>query len=105
MFFYSLSGTFPLACTLCLYSAGKPNSAPIFKVGVQCTGAVVDNNSCWQNAFEKINLANFQSSGSWKYNLYFPVEVTRNIKDYFVYIVDGVVEQKELKVCVPQTSR
>ena len=44
MFCYSLSGTFPLACTLCLYSAGMPihlYSAPHFKVGVQCTGAVV----------------------------------------------------------------
>ena len=41
MFCYSLSGTFPLACTLCLYSAGMPNSAPLFKVWVQCKGAVV----------------------------------------------------------------
>ena len=44
MFCYSLSGTFPLACTLCLYSAGMPKhlySAPHFKVGVQGTGAIV----------------------------------------------------------------
>ena len=44
--------------------------------------------------FEKIHFANFQISGSWKYNLYFPVdEVARNIKDYFVNIVDGVVNK------------
>ena len=67
---------------------------------------LVNNNLCWQNAFEKNHFANFQNSGSGKYNLYFPVdEVTRNMKDYIVTIVDGVVEQKVLKVCVPQTSR
>ena len=47
-----------------------------------------NNNLCWQNAFEKISFAKFQIFGSWKYNLYFPVDkVTRNIKDYFGNIV------------------
>ena len=65
-----------------------------------------NNNLCWQNALKKLILQCSKGSGSWKYNLYFPVdEVTRNMKDYIVNIVDGVVEQKELKVCVPQTSR
>ena len=44
MLCYSLSGTFSLACTLCLYSARMPihlYSAPHFKVGVQGTGALV----------------------------------------------------------------
>ena len=44
MLCFSPPGTFPLACTLCLYGAGMPihlHSAPHFKVGVQCTGAVV----------------------------------------------------------------
>ena len=46
MLCFSPPGTFPLACTLCLYSAVMPlhlHSAPHFKVGVQCTGAVVIN--------------------------------------------------------------
>ena len=54
-----------------------------------------NNKFCWQNAFEKFFLLCSEGSGSWKYNLYFPVDkVAKNMKDYIVNIVDKVVEQK-----------
>ena len=47
------------------------------------------NNLCWENAFEKLILHCSEGSGSWN----FPVDkVERNMKDYIVNKVDGVVE-------------
>ena len=84
----SPSGTFPLACTL-LYGAGMPihlHSAPHFKVGVQCTGAVViyiieffgDNKWSGKMLFVKNHFALFEAfeycSGSLNYSLYLPVD-------------------------------
>ena len=54
-----------------------------------------NNKLCWKNNFVKLILQCSEGSGSWKYSLYFPVdEVARNMKDYIVNRVDGVVEQK-----------
>ena len=59
-----------------------------------------NNNLCWQNAFEKIILQCSKGSGSWKYNLYFPVdEVTRNMKDYIVNIVDELWKKRTESSC------
>ena len=89
MLCFGLPGLFPLTCTLSLYSAVMPihlHSAPHFKVGVQCTGAVViyiieclvttsDLAKCFllKCILQCLKALLFRS-GSLNYSLYFPVD-------------------------------
>ena len=102
-----LAGTYSLAGTLCLYSAGMPiqcstfqGRSTVFRGHSYLHNFMFGNNKlCWQNSFEKFILQCSEGSWSWKYNPYFPVnEVAKNMKDYIVNRVDGVVEQKNLKL-------
>ena len=104
---YRLAGTYSLAGTLCLYSAGMPTQcstfqgwSTVFRGRSYLHNCMFVNNKLrWQNSSEQFILQCSEGSGSWKYNPYFRFDkVAKNMKDYIVNRVDGVVEQKNLKL-------